>query len=501
MYLKFRWLLHILLLTLFVSCSNEGNKKDCTSNSECSTEKVCKESKCIDIECTSEKDCRGGYLCKDKKCQKPAPCPEKEKGGCCEDSHCQKDQRCADKKCVAKGCQEDKDCTDKQKPKCLAQKCVVKDSCQNKEDCKDPTKPECKEGKCITPAEAKEGAKCGEAITCKKGLHCFSRVGQTFCRKPCDLFKAFCSAGSECTFIRRNLAYCLPRNGKNSRGQQCDTQACEVNLICIEWKNSGSICTNPCRPGKKDCIADIEICHDFGNIQTCVPKPDPCGPGRGCPQDWECKKNQCIPKACPNTPCPKAEVCRLGRCETLNCCKGDPCPGTKVCNHKVGLCEEIELNVPFCTACLSGNRCAQPSQRCLTLTDKDDKLCASECTASKKCLDPQMKCTQQKDKRWFCLPHLGTCSRDRCQGIKCGENELCLPKLKKCIKNKLGLCDSCTDDIQCGGPTDKCIIKGGEKTGFCSFDCSGCTNCPIGYTCSKLGNVQLCTPLGGSCKK
>lgn len=231
-------------------------------------------------------------------------------------------------------------------------------------------------------------------------------------------------------------------------------------------------------------------------------KTSPCGAGRTCDSGWECIKGNCQPKYCPRVPCKATEICRRGKCVEANCCKGDLCGSGKTCNNESGKCMVVEINAPSsCTLCTISGGCAQKSQRCITLTDKTDRLCASECTASKKCGDPEMVCTEQKDKRWFCIPRVGTCDPDRCKGVKCGQGELCNLSSKTCVKIGLKPCEPCEYDVQCGGPTDTCIRKKGEKTGFCSMDCGGCATCPDGYACKEQDGKKLCLPVSGSCSK
>ncbi len=46
----------------------------------------------------------------------------------------------------------------------------------------------------------------------------------------------------------------------------------------------------------------------------------------------------------------------------------------------------------------------------------------------------------------------------------------------------LGLCDSCTADVQCGGPGDLCVFLDGDY--HCFQACAGNNDCPTGYYCS-----------------
>jgi hypothetical protein len=59
-----------------------------------------------------------------------------------------------------------------------------------------------------------------------------------------------------------------------------------------------------------------------------------------------------------------------------------------------------------------------------------------------------------------------------------------------------GLCEACTADIQCGGPSDNCLRMGTAGEGFCFRACGGDTDCvdaahPTGYYCSLSEMVSV----------
>lgn len=488
----------LFLLLACVACETTP-KPECTTDTDCSsaTKPVCKDGKCqADKSCSKDEDCVSGNVCKDNTCQAAPSCPEKDQGGCCEDSHCQNGQTCKDKKCVSPPCTDDEECKkrDASRPKCLQGECTEADVCKTNKDCKEPAKSECKEGKCQAPPRAKIGEEC-DKLSCEDKLLCYAKVGTPFCREECDPYNPICRGGTVCTYIGNGKGACVPRNNGKLEGESCAGQSCERNLFCVDW--TSKICSRICRLDKNDC-SSTETCVDFGDVALCVPKPPQCGAGRPCDNDWVCdeKKSQCFPKQCPAVPCNGDEICRVGSCETRNCCKGDPCASGKVCNHGTGKCVGLEIKIPFCTSCLAGGSCGQASQKCIKLST-DDSLCADECTATKTCSDTLMECKEQTGGKWYCIPRAKTCQRDRCDGVTCKAGEACLPAIKACVPVGLGLCKPCEDDLQCGGPTDKCIIKSGEKTGFCGQDCSGCASCPSGYTC---GADKQCVPSSGSCQ-
>lgn len=68
----------------------------------------------------------------------------------------------------------------------------------------------------------------------------------------------------------------------------------------------------------------------------------------------------------------------------------------------------------------------------------------------------------------------------------------------------LGLCESCSADVQCGGPTDHCVRVG--QTNHCLKACAGAGDCPTGYTCSAAAvtsvngaSARQCIPQSGVC--
>ncbi len=487
---------------------NTNNTNGCKADTDCPVEQTCKESNCTAIVCSTNSDCRDGYICNDntQRCDKPPDCPEQEQGGCCKNEHCPEGKICKDKKCEDKppeSCKEDTGCKDSSKPKCIDGGCYDVEYCKEDTHCKDFAKPKCVEDKCSPRPLAKLDEECDQ-VACEEGLECYADIGKPSCKNPCDPFNSVCQTGTVCAFIGNGKGVCRSRNNGKREGEVCATNPCERNLFCIDWPSGSSVCARPCRTDKQDCSSN-ELCYNFGNMHLCVPKPPVCGPGRPCSgTTWKCdeKEGYCLPEQCPSKACPDGKFCRLGNCENPNCCRGDVCPTGRVCNHSNGQCVSLELRVPFCTSCLGSGTCASPSQRCIQLTGPDDKFCAAECTATKTCADAaNYECVEQSDKRWFCLPHAGTCNRQSCDGVTCKDGEVCLPSTKKCIAIGQDVCKPCTLDIQCGGPTDKCIIPDGETSGTCGKDCSGCSVCARGYACKTFSDsVKQCVPISGKCE-
>jgi hypothetical protein len=70
-----------------------------------------------------------------------------------------------------------------------------------------------------------------------------------------------------------------------------------------------------------------------------------------------------------------------------------------------------------------------------------------------------------------------------------------------------GLCESCSNDNQCGNDGDLCIYLAADQWSYCLQECAGPADCPTGYTCSPgpLTSVdgnsgRQCEPSSGSCE-
>lgn len=69
----------------------------------------------------------------------------------------------------------------------------------------------------------------------------------------------------------------------------------------------------------------------------------------------------------------------------------------------------------------------------------------------------------------------------------------------------LGVCESCSADVQCGDDGDSCVTIGTSGASFCAAGCSG-NDCPSGYTCSATPVTSVggkssrqCIPDSQSC--
>jgi hypothetical protein len=102
-----------------------------------------------------------------------------------------------------------------------------------------------------------------------------------------------------------------------------------------------------------------------------------------------------------------------------------------------------------------------------------------------------------------CAPVAGRC-RDNCVVTACSAGMTCDPQTGLCMGPKR-LCDACTTDAECGGPTDNCLLSTGPAGGrYCAQDCDtthlGGRPCPTGFTCRDVApGVKQCVPTGDRC--
>ncbi len=103
------------------------------------------------------------------------------------------------------------------------------------------------------------------------------------------------------------------------------------------------------------------------------------------------------------------------------------------------------------------------------------------------------------------IPGTATLCVRKCTG-GCQANEICSQLTTgrfSCVKDRGGLCTSCTLDTDCPYPADKCIVIDGR--GVCGRDCAFNQNCPTSYRCLQgigtdgKAKSQQCTPASGSC--
>ena len=88
-----------------------------------------------------------------------------------------------------------------------------------------------------------------------------------------------------------------------------------------------------------------------------------------------------------------------------------------------------------------------------------------------------------------------------CESLPCPGGWTCAPVpgpggclLSLCVPPKGWLCSSCTDDVECAGPRDRCVPE--DEQSFCGGDCSLTGWCPSGWTCDAERGEQ-CVPVEG----
>ncbi len=70
-----------------------------------------------------------------------------------------------------------------------------------------------------------------------------------------------------------------------------------------------------------------------------------------------------------------------------------------------------------------------------------------------------------------------------------------------------GLCEACSNDLQCGGGGDLCVRVGAMADSYCLQTCTSDAGCPSGYTCPTAAVTSVngasgrqCQPSSGSCE-
>lgn len=98
---------------------------------------------------------------------------------------------------------------------------------------------------------------------------------------------------------------------------------------------------------------------------------------------------------------------------------------------------------------------------------------------------------------------LSTADGGRCT-VPCADDPGVCPEGWYCAENvalggpvcqpTLGLCEPCSEDIDCGGAEDKCLPLGGQGGPLhCAQDCS-VDACPAGFDCRPIGLGRQCVP-------
>lgn len=272
----------------------------------------------------------------------------------------------------------------------------------------------------------------------------------------------------------------------------------------------------------------------FAVAQGCETKPKAeCETNKDCGSGKFCNKatSTCKRLACEsNTDCANGEVCENGDCvkgtptdgggtdtasgdtkpdtpSTTDAKPGDstggdtppagPCKGLKECTAD-GDCTNAKCLggccLPACEngTCPAGFKCNATSQQCVLCTeDSDCPVLGQVCDKEKGTCGDQKQCPGGK------APDANGKCPGACEGTTCAAGETPDPDDNcKCIK-KIGQCEACTKDAECG-IGNKCV-EDTQKNKFCATDCTSNSKCDAGYTCLSLGDYSVCMPATGFC--
>jgi len=510
----------------------------CQRHSECKISEICNrtEGKCSEIKCNNNNDCRGGWKCVKDKCYDPAKAP------------CQADTDCTDSKlwkcdtssgkCEDGGCRKDEDCKEPKLPTCdtTTNKCKKK-ACRTDGDCnEDPNKPICDKntGVCGTDQGLGLGEDCSTKV-CLRELQCVDDDGKKVCTKACDPYESSnkCRTGKVC--IRQGnttKGLCLSPGTGLKEGEDCGSgKTCQKHLRCA-FDGAKELCRRPCIEDK-NCDELSERCVTYGSDKLCMPKPQPCGPGRSCPgeaagsqvcnqgqceivlcpkqrkcpPEAKCKPSgRCIPRQCPTDKCDPLFKCSNGRCVRTN--EGSRCgPGQAIKADECGnglICTRIGYLYACAKPCTSGG--CETGFTCKTNAD-NKQVCMQGCDISnqqKKCKYPNYFCMNMKraPKGSHCVPVGQPTGKDIME--KCDASNACLPDLQ-CYRGfsaRTGYCvlRGCKSNADCGGVQGAvcatyydlgkaCYYKCPNQTfGTCSF------NGVNGRCYRQSGNPYICRP-------
>jgi len=165
----------------------------------------------------------------------------------------------------------------------------------------------------------------------------------------------------------------------------------------------------------------------------------------------------------------------------------ETCSESEPCTDAADVCD------PATSTCVP--RCSPGSCPDDMVCDMESELCVegSACSTNDDCTVEGEVCNAC---RGVCIPDEGktACTED----IHCFSDEYCDPCSGLC-ELKVGLCDECVFDRECGEPEDRCVdlISAGGR--FCLQACTG-NDCPTGYRCeANEDGVMQCVPGSGRC--
>lgn len=250
-------------------------------------------------------------------------------------------------------------------------------------------------------------------------------------------------------------------SGKFCNKGKCKRLACESDADCANGEQCKSgACVKGTGPTEKTSEDGGATDTDPGDTTPTETGPTdtstgdktstgPCGSLTECKTDSACGGDKCIAGCC------------LPKCD-----KDKPCPGTFKCKTDSGQC----------VVCLQDGDCPVLGQKC----DQTTGTCGEgvQCPGGKP-PGPDGKCVQP------------------CADAKCGPTETPDPDAScKCIP-KVGACESCTKNAECG--LGNHCVEDTQKNKFCAIDCTTTSKCDPGYQCLSLGDYSVCMPSSGFC--
>lgn len=525
----------VFLLFWSVACTNGGNNSEktggdagvekkagsCEFNSDCkSCDQKCSSNQCVDISCTSNSDCRCNWKCVKNKCYDPDNAP------CQVDDDCTADPKlwkCKEGQCIDGGCRSDGDCASTTKtPVCdVKTNTCVKKSCTNNLSCTDPSKPVCdkKTGDCVADPGKKEGESC-DKDACLLSLTCHEADGKKTCRRICDPFKNNCPSGNVCIPDAGNSGVCLAPGPGLKLGEDCSGgKACQKPYVC-GFAGGKELCRQLCKDDS-NCDTTIETCQDYQKNKLCLPKSEPCGPGRSCAGEddgWEqcingkctlslcpdnltcdatdkCSKNgRCVPRECPTDKCDEFYECKNNRCVKTN--EGKLCgAGKPIAEDKCGdglVCAHVGY-IKACVRPCSDGKCSQAGFTCQK-NYAGKSVCIQPCPSGKSCKYKGFFCLQSKRTPTgnYCLPAGQPTGGDLLEACD-SSSKPCLPDLS-CFTytSSKGYCiRNCTSNSDCGGVANAiCANYSGRRA--CYY------KCPRSGSCSVNSNRGYCGYAGSS---
>ncbi|MFH1132633.1 MAG: hypothetical protein V1754_14960 [Pseudomonadota bacterium] len=200
-----------------------------------------------------------------------------------------------------------------------------------------------------------------------------------------------------------------------------------------------------------------------------------CGPGENCDGSGVCVISE--------APCER----------DADCGKGFRCGADALCHQEFRSCVLDE-------GCLIGEVCDLLVNQCMPRPRCDESF---SCPSDFKCIDDvcRRSCVGESDcgPGEVCVPLRKYCSKPvPCSDEEpCDEGLVCDAVSELCRPQGADLCAPCTRDLECGGPTDFCLIVGGTRN--CGQDCSD-NECPEGYICEDIASPPQCLPSSGACE-